>query len=42
MAADGLITLRSSYGPRLALSGMVGLLGAALFLYLSHAVLPFM
>ena len=26
----------------LALSGMVGLLGAALFLYLSHAVLPFM
>jgi hypothetical protein len=25
----------------LALSGMVGLLGAALFLYLSHAVLPF-
>jgi putative membrane protein len=26
----------------LALSGMVVLLGAALFLYLSHAVLPFM
>ena len=25
----------------LALSGMIGLLGAALFLYLSHAVLPF-
>ena len=24
-----------------ALSGMIGLLGAALFLYLSHAVLPF-